>query len=61
MPVFRVYIVIFGVKIDLIGYRRRLPKLVTFTGFLELSAADRANQNRFQLLNKAFASSTAVE
>ncbi len=55
MPVFRAYIVIFGVKIDLIG-RRRLSKLVTFTGFLDLSASDRANQNRFQLLNKAFAS-----
>ena len=55
MSVFRAYIVIFGVKIDLIGHRR-LSKLVTFTGFLDLSAADQANQNRFQLLNKAFAS-----
>jgi hypothetical protein len=35
---------------------RRIAKLVAFTGFLDLSAADRPNQNRFQLLNKAFAS-----
>jgi hypothetical protein len=30
--------------------------MVTFTGFLDLSAADRANQNQSQLFNKAFAS-----
>ena len=35
MPVFRAYIVIFDVKIDLIGHRRLL-KLVTFSSFLDL-------------------------
>jgi hypothetical protein len=35
MPVFRAYIVIFDVKIDLIGHRRLSNLLVTFTGFLD--------------------------
>ena len=35
MPVFRAYIVIFEVKIDLIGHGR-LSKLVTFASYLDL-------------------------